>query len=103
MARETITVKLAESGGHPRSQFQQRRELDRICASLVEDGLATAATVNVVFPGSANPAMATLFTIDLEPTRRGVEQSLRRLQALQGVEFVHSAATRRPLAIAPAR
>lgn len=96
MTRETITVKVVERDLFAQAEWQQR--FHDFCQGLVAAGAARRAAVNVLFPGSANPAMASLFTIDLETSGQDIDKPLNHLRELPGVQYVHTSPVRRPLA-----
>lgn len=97
MKLETITIKFREADAESHTQQAWQRSLSRFCETLVQSGHATSAKLHVVFPDNPNPAMASIFTIDVEPTAQGIEQPLHRLQAMPGIQFARVAPTRRPL------
>jgi hypothetical protein len=97
MKHETITVKVHERDTESRSQTAWQRSLNMFCERLVKSGYAMSAKVHVVFPDNPNPAMASIFTIDVEPTAQGLDEPLHNLQAMPGIQFAQLAPGRRPL------
>lgn len=97
MKHETITVKVHERNAEAPSQTAWQRSLSMFCERLVKSGYAMSAKVHVVFPDNPNPAMASIFTIDVEPTAQGLEQPLHSLQEMPGIQFARLAPDRRPL------
>jgi hypothetical protein len=97
MTRETITVKVSESDMLHRTQTVWQRILGRFCERLVSSNHAISARLQVVFPDHANPAMASLFTIEIESTQEGLAEPLENLTALPGIEFAHIASARRSM------
>ncbi|MCE4558070.1 hypothetical protein [Pelomonas cellulosilytica] len=96
MQQETITVKVFETGSQCKSQSIWQRVFAKFCEELVTSRRARMARANVVFPGNDNPAMASIYTIEVEGAS-GIEEPLRQLQSMPGVEFAHRAPHRRPM------
>ncbi|MDL5033425.1 hypothetical protein QRD43_16035 [Pelomonas sp. APW6] len=99
MQQETITVKVLENGSPVKSQSLWHRVFTKFCEDLVTSHRAQRARANVVFPGTDNPAMATIYTIEVEAPF-GIDEPLRQLQAMPGVQFAHRASSRGPLPVA---
>lgn len=104
MINDTITIKVVESDDH--SQSAWKRHFDAFCRRLARSGAARSAEVKVVFPGDADPAMATLFAIDVDAVD-GPDQPLSTLRAMPGVQFASlaraPAARPRRLGLSPCR
>ncbi|MCX2862249.1 hypothetical protein OOZ63_10380 [Paucibacter sp. PLA-PC-4] len=103
MTYETITVKVKvpEFGGASPSQSEWYEFLQRFCDRLLDKRIAEAAQVNVVFPGNPNPAMATIFTLEIEARPRDLERPLHELQGTPGIQYAHLAPSRRSMTAAP--
>lgn len=96
MAEETITLKFNDADS--RSQREWKRQLDELCRGLVVQGDVARARAHVVFPGDPDPEMASMFTVDVVPLAvGGVNEALRRMRSLPGVQYVQLAAPRRTL------
>jgi len=96
MSNDTITIKVVESGSESRSQETWKLAFDQFCRRIVASGEARQAHAHVVFPHNPNPAMATIFTINVESSMAGIEGPLRDLQCMPGVMSAAIATSRLP-------
>jgi hypothetical protein len=102
MADGTITLKFDDAD--PRSQHALKRDLNRLCRSLVAEGAVSGAHAHAVFPGDPDRAMATMFMIELISVGSGdVGAALRLMRNLPGVQYAEMAAQRRTTQTAHAR
>jgi hypothetical protein len=96
MAGQTITLKFRDSDVRPQKEW--RLQLDQVCRRLVAQGEVTSARPQAVFPGDRDPAMASMFTVDVVPGDGGaMTVALRALRGLPGIQYAQLSAPRRSL------